>query len=185
MGVTNKHKMDEVAERLGILDPNDPRVLAEVERQLAVNERRVLVIGAHPNGSPIWLEKMGTEQQIIDYLKQAAQDGRLDYVCSVIVMEEGAEDSIADWLEFLDGEPIAIKPRQPAPMLQPPPPLPGIEDRLTRLQASYCLEKHSVWQILQSLTDEEVEQVFAGVLESMMQEGKPILGREVELCQQM
>ncbi len=35
-----KHMMDEVAARMGIQDPNDPRVQAEVERLLAEVEEK-------------------------------------------------------------------------------------------------------------------------------------------------
>jgi len=43
MGAT-KHLMDEVAARMEIDDPNDPRVLAEVNRLLSTRQRRTTVM---------------------------------------------------------------------------------------------------------------------------------------------
>jgi len=95
MGGT-KQMMDEVASRMEICDPNDPKVLAEVGRLLSLNERRLVVLETHPNSGGCWVGKLGTESEILQYLAQLAKDGTLDYVGGIVELKEKAEEEILE-----------------------------------------------------------------------------------------
>ncbi len=169
-----KHMMDEVAKRMEIKDPNDPKVQAEVERRLSINERRLLVVESHPNSGGFWVGRMGTEREIQEYLKQLVTDGTLDYVSAIAELKPGAGNEVTDWIEFDGAEPIKLRKRKPGHSIAGTPPLPGLEARLARIQSEAYGQRRSVWSILQALSDEEIAETFTQVLESILQEGRTL-----------
>jgi len=178
-----KHMMDVVAARMEISDPNDPKVLTEVKRLLSITKRRVAVIACHPNGGPLYIDKMGNEVEVFQFLKELEAKGFLDYVHSILVMAEQGEDEVGDWIEFKDGSPIRVKASPPRYPTNGTPPLPGLEARLAKIEADAYGEKHSVWSILQSLSDQEISELFSLTLESCLQEGRTLVIPEVAPCQ--
>ncbi len=169
-----KHMMDEVAKRMEIKDPNDPKVQAEVERRLSINERRLLVVESHPNSGGFWVGRMGTEREIQEYLKRLEIDGTLDYVFDIAELKPGAGNEATDWIEFDGAEPTKLQKRQPCHSTTGTPPLPGLEARLARIQSAAYGQRHSVWSILQALSDDEIAETFTQVLESILQEGRTL-----------
>ncbi len=174
MGGT-KQMMDEVASRMEICDPNDPKVLAEVGRLLSLDERRLVVLETHPNSGGCWVGKLGTEKEIIQYLAQLAKDGTLDYVGGIVELKEKAEEEILEWIEFEDFQPVRVHIRPPREHGGPTPPLPGLEKRLAGIEAEAYGVKKSVWSILQGMYDNEVEEFFSDALEGMLQSGRLLL----------
>lgn len=177
-----KHMMDEVAARMEIDDPNDPKVQAEVERLLSITNRRLVVLETHPNTGGCWFGKMGTAREVIAYLKEMAEKGSLAYVGGIVELKEGAKDEMLEWIELEDFQPVRVIVRPPGQTTNGTPPLPGLEARLARIQAEAYGQHHSVWSILQSLTDEEVAETFGKVLESVLQEGRTLVIPEVAPC---
>ena len=174
--------MDEVAQRMEIDDPNDPKVQAEVERLLSITKRRVAVISCHPNGGPLYIDKMGNEDEVFKFLKELEATGCLEYVHSILVMAEQGEDEVCDWLDFEDGQPLGVKASPPRHTTNGTPPLPGLEVRLAGIEAEAYGQHRSVWSILQALTDKEIAETFGEVLESVLQAGRLCLeseGRQV------
>ena len=167
-----KQMMDEVAQRMDISDPNDPKVLAEVGRLLSLNERRLVVMETHPNSGGCWVGKLGTEQEIIQYLAQLAKDGTLEYVGDIVELKEGAQAELLSWIELEDYQPIRVQVRPPREQSGPTPPLPGLEKRLAGLEAEAYGVKKSVWSILQGMSDEEIGDYFSDCLEGMLQSGR-------------
>jgi hypothetical protein len=177
-----KHLMDEVAARMEIDDPNDERVKAEVNRLLSITKRRVAVIACHPNGGPLYIDKMGDEDEVFQFLKELETKGFLDYVHSILVMAEQGEDEVGDWIEFEDGSPVRVKSQPPCHATNGTPPLPGLEARLAGLQVEAYGQHHSVWSILQALTDEEIAETFSEILETCLQQGRTLIIPEVDPC---
>ncbi len=174
MGRT-KAMMDEVASRMEISDPNDPRVLAEVGRLLSLDERRLIVLETHPNSGGCWVGKMGTETEILQYLAQLAKDGTLDYVGDILELKNGAQAELLSWIELEDFQPVKVHIRPPKPHSGPTPPLPGLEKRLAGIEAEAYGVKKSVWSILQGMYDQEIEDFFSDALEGMLQSGRAYL----------
>ncbi len=169
-----KHMMDEVAKRMEIKDPNDPKVQAEVERRLSINERRLLVVESHPNSGGFWVGRMGTEREIREYLKQLETNSTLDYVFAIAELKPGAGNEVTDWIEFDGVEPMRLRKRKPGYSITGTAPLPGLEARLARIQSEAYGQRRSVWSILQALSDEEIAETFTQVLESILQEGRTL-----------
>jgi hypothetical protein len=178
-----RHMMDEVAARMEIDDPNDPKVQAEVERLLSITNRRLVVLETHPNSGGMWFGKMGTESEIFAYLKKLKADGTLDYVYGIVELKDGAEDEACIWIQFDGSQPVKVNPWRPDVKLNGTPPLPGLEARLAKIEADAYGEKHSVWSILQSLSDQEISELFSVTLESCLQEGRTLVIPEVAPCQ--
>lgn len=175
-----KHMMDEVAVRMGIDDPNDERVKAECERLLSITDRRLVILESHPNMGGYWFGKMGTEAEMLAYLKEQEAEGTLDYVYAILELKEGAKEESDDWLEFEDGQPVGVKPRTPSGVTNGTPPLPGLEARLAKIEAKAYGQHHSLWSILQSLTDDEIAEAFSDLLETVLQEGRSLIIPEVK-----
>jgi len=169
-----KHMMDEVAKRLEIKDPNDPRVQAEVERRLSINDRRLVLVESHPNSGGFWIGRIGTEREIQEYLKQLEIDGTLDYVFAIAELKPGAGNEVTDWIEFDSTEPVKLQKRKPCHSITGPPPLPGLEARLATIQSAAYGQRHSVWSILLAFSDDEVAETFTQVLESILQEDRTL-----------
>lgn len=178
-----KHTMDEVAQNMGVYDPNDPKVLAEVDRLLHRDDRRLIVLETHPNSGGCWVGKLGTEREVIAYLKEMAEKGTLDYVGDILELKEKAEAEIQSWIEFEDYQPIRVAIRPPKDRVGPTPPLPGLEKRLAGLTAEAYGQKKSVWSILQGMYDGEIEEFFSDALEGMLQSGRLMPEVEVAECQ--
>ena len=178
-----KHMMDEVASRMEIDDPNDPKVQAEVARLLSITDRRLVLIESHPNSGGFWVGRVGTEREVLEYLKKAEAEGNLDYAFSLIELKKGAGDEITDWIEFDGTDPIKLLERTPGGTTNGTPPLPGLEARLAGIQAEAYGQHRSVWSILQSLTDDEVAETFSDLLETVLQEGRTLIIPEVQPCQ--
>jgi len=169
-----KRMAEDVARRMEIEDISDPRVLAEVDRQLSINHRRLVVIESHPNSGGFWTGKVGTEQEVLDYLKDADMKGHLDYVFCILEMKEGADHETSDWLE-LDGiEPIGLRKVKIGRSPEGTPPLPGLEKRLAGIEAEAYGQHRSVWSLLQAMTDEEIALTFSDTLEEMLQMGREL-----------
>lgn len=166
-----KRMMEEVAERMEIVDPNDPRVKAEVERLLSLNHRRLVVLESHPNSGGCWVGKVGTEPEIMDYLKKAEKEGNLDYVFALLELKEEAGDEVTDWLEFDGSEPLGMREVAIGRSPEGTPPLPGLEKRLAGIEAEGYGVKKSVWSLLQGMSDEEIGEYFSDCLEGMLQSG--------------
>lgn len=181
MGGT-KHLMDEVAKNMDISDPNDPKVLAEVGRLLSLDERRFVVLETHPNMGGCWIGKLGSASEVIQYLKEMATAGTLDYVGGILELKEKAEEEILKWIEFEDYQPIRVRIRPPAELTGPTPPLPGLEQRLAKLEVEAYGIKKSVWSLLQGMYDSEIEEVLSDAFESMLQADR-LLPQEGKPCQ--
>jgi len=181
MGGT-KAMMEEVAERMEVTDPNDPKVLAEVGRLLSLDERRLVVLETHPNSGGCWVGMLGTETEIIQYLKQLAIDGTLDYVGGIVDLKEGAHDEVLDWIEFEDYQPVRVHIRPPKEKSGPTPPLPGLEKRLAGIEAEAYGAKKSVWSLLEGMSDEEISEYFSDCLEGMLQSGRLLPPWEEKKC---
>jgi len=171
MGGT-KAMMDEVASRMDIYDPNDPRVLAEVGRLLSLDERRLIVLETHPNSGGCRCGMLGTEIEVIQYLKQMADEGTLDYVGGILELKPKAEEETLRWIEIEDCQPIRVQIRPPREHSGPTPPLPGLEKRLAGLEVEAYGIKKSVWSLLQGMYDNEIEEVLSDCLEGMLQSGR-------------
>jgi len=181
MGGT-KNMMGEVAERMDCDDINDPKVLAEVQRLLSLDERRLVVIATHPNLGGCWIAKLGTESEVMEYLHQQAKEGFLDYVGGIIELKEKAELELTDWIEFEEGEPVNVRISPPHEHTGPTPPLPGLEKRLAGIEASAYGTKQSVCSILSGMYDQQIEELFSSALEGMLQSGR-LLPKEAVSCQ--
>lgn len=168
-----KHLLDEVAARMEIDDPNDPRVGAEVERLLSIKQRRLIMLESHPNMGGFWVGRIGTERDIAEYLKDVESRRLLDYAFLILELREGAKNEVDDWIEFDEGEPIELKKFPPAGKLsmKGTPPLPGLEKRLSGIRCSAYGQDRSVWSILQACTDEQVAKVGNCLLEVALQGG--------------
>jgi len=177
-----KRLMEEVAERMEIDDPNDPKVLAEVGRLLSIDERRLVVMETHPNSGGCWVGKMGTETEILQYLAQLAKDGTLDYVGDILELKEGAQAELLSWIEFEDYQPVKVHIRPPQPHSGPTPPLPGLEKRLAGIEAVAYGAKKSVWSLLEGMSDEEISEYFSDCLEGMLQSGRLLPPWEEKKC---
>jgi len=171
MGAT-KRLMEEVAGRIANGDPNDPKVLAEVGRLLTLDERRLVVLETHPNSGGCWIGKLGSEGEVIRYLKELAKAGTLSYVGGILELKEKAEEEILQWIEFEEFEPIRVQIRPPREHSGPTPPLPGLEKRLANLEVEAYGIKKSVWSLLQGMDDSEIEEVLSDTLEGMLQAGR-------------
>ena len=171
MGGT-KAMMDEVAKDMDIYDPNDPKVLAEVGRLLSLDERRLIVLETHPNSGGYWIAKLGSESEVLQYLKELAEAGDLDYVGGIIELKEKAEEEILQWIVFEDYQPIRVCFRPPREHSGPTPPLPGLEKRLTNLEVEAYGIKKSAWSLLQGMYDSEIEEVLSDTLQAMLQAGR-------------
>lgn len=166
-----KRMAEAVAERLEIDDISDPRVLAEVERQLSVNHRRLVVIESHPNSGGFWTGKVGTEREVFEYLKAAEKSGQLDYVLTILELKEKAEHETSDWLKFEEYAPVAVRRVVIGKSPEGTPPLPGLEKRLAGIEAQAYGQKRTVWAMLQAMTDEEIAETFSDLLETLLQAG--------------
>lgn len=169
-----KRMAEEVAERMEIGDISDPRVLAEVDRLLSINLRRLVVIESHPNSGGFWTGKVGTERETLDYLRDAEKKGDLDYVFCILELKEKAGHETCDWLEFVDGEPDRVADIAIGRSPEGTPPLPGLEKRLAGIQADAYGQERSVWSLLQAMTDEEIALTFSDTLEEMLQAGREL-----------
>ena len=169
-----KRMAEDVARRMEIEDISDPRVLAEVDRQLSINHRRLVVIESHPNSGGFWTGKVGTEQEVLDYLKEAEKKGDLDYVFCILELKEKAEHETSDWIEFEDCEPDRVADIAIGGSPEGTPPLPGLEKRLAGIEAEACGQHRSVWSLLQAMTDEEIALTFSDTLEEMLQMGREL-----------
>ncbi len=167
-----KRLMEEVAERMEIDNPNDPKVLAEVGRLLSIDERRLVVMETHPNSGGCWVGMLGTETEILQYLAQLAKDGTLDYVGDILELKEGAQAELLSWIELEDWQPVRVHIQPPKPHSGPTPPLPGLEKRLAGIEAKAYGQKRSAWSLLQAMTDEEIALTFGDCLEGMLQSGR-------------
>lgn len=167
-----KRLAEEVAARMEIDDISDPRVLAEVDRQLSVNHRRLVVIESHPNIGGFWTGKVGTEREVFEYLKEAERSGHLDYVSIILELKERAEDETQGWLVFEEYQPVAVGKKSIGDRPEGTPPLPGLEKRLAGIQAHAYGATESVCSILQGMSDEEITVTFCDLLEGMLQSGK-------------
>jgi len=167
-----KRMMGEVATQMGIYDPNDPKVLAEVGRLLSLNDRRLVVLETHPNSGGCWVGKMGTETEILQYLVQLAKNGTLDYVGDIIELKEGAQAEVLSWIELEDCQPVRVRGVPPREHSGLTPPLPGLEKRLANLEVEAYGIKKSVWSLLQGMYDSEIEEVLSDALEAMLQAGR-------------
>jgi len=167
-----KRMAEEVAERMEVNDISDPRVIAEVERLLSLNHRRLLVVESHPNSGGFWTGKIGSEGEILQYLQKLEKDGTLDYVFAIAELKEGAGDEIAEWVE-LDGiELVGVRKVTIGGSEEGTPPLPGLEKRLAGIQAQAYGHHQSVWKLLQRMSDEEIGNYFSDCLEGMLQSGR-------------
>lgn len=169
-----KRMAEEVAERMEIDDPNDPKVLAEVGRLLSIDERRLVVMETHPNSGGCWVGKLGTETEILQYLAQLAKDGTLDYVGDIVELKEGAQAELLSWIELEDYQPVKVHSQPPKSDSGPTPPLPGLEKRLAGIEAEAYGQHKSVWSLLQAMTDEEIALTFSDTLEEMLQSGREL-----------
>ena len=167
-----KDMMDEVANRMEIDNVNDPRVEAEVNRLLSLGERRFVVLETHPNSGGCWVGKLGTEREVLEYLKDLEKKGQLDYVGGIVELKEDAHDEVLDWIKFEDYEPVGVTIRPPKEYSGPTPPLPGLEKRLAGIEAEAYGAKESAWSLLQGMSDEEVSEHFSDCLEGMLQSGR-------------
>ena len=178
-----KRLMEEVAERMEIDDPNDSRVKAEVERLLSINHRRLIVVESHPNSGGFWTGKIGTEQEVLQYLQKLEKDGNLDYIFAIAELKEGSDDEVADWIEFDGIEPIKLREVAIGSRPEGTPPLPGLEKRLAGIEADAYGLKKSAWSILQSLTDEEICEVLSDLLQGLLQMGRELPVWEKKKCE--
>jgi len=167
-----KHMKAEVAQRMEIPDENDPRVEAEVERLLSLHQRRLVLIESHPNSGGFWVGKVGTEVEILSYLKEQEDKGTLDYVFALLELKEEAGDEVIDWVEFDGTEPIQTREVDIGTSPQPTPPLPGLEKRLAGIQAQAYGYHQSVWKLLQKMSDQEIGEYFSDCFEGMLQSGR-------------
>jgi len=174
MGATVKRMMDEVASRMEIDDTNDPRVLEEVGRLLAISHRRLIVIESHPNSGGFWTGKVGTEQEVLDYLTDADMNGLLDYVFCILELKEKSDHETCDWLELDGNEPIGLRKVKIGRSPDGTPPLPGLEKRLAGIEADGYGQHRSVWSLLQAMTDEEIALTFSDTLQEMLQSGREL-----------
>jgi len=136
-------------------------------------ERRLAVMETHPNSGGMWVGKLGTESEVMEYLRQMAEEGNLAYVGSVIELKDGAEVETEDWLELEDCEAVGVKPRVVTDGHQPQP-LPGLERRLAGIESNAYGTKKSALAILGVLTDEEISLTLDEVLQDLLQEGREI-----------
>jgi len=171
MGGT-KRMMEEVAGNMGDYSPNDPAVLAEVGRLMNLDERRLVVLETHPNSGGCWIGKIGTESEVISYLKEMAVKGVLEYVGGIVELKEKAEEEIGQWIEFEEYQPIRVQVRPPHEHTGPTPPLPGLEKRLAHLEVEAYGLKKSAWSLLQGMYDNEIEEVLSDTLEAFIQSGR-------------
>ena len=177
-----KALIDEVAGRMEIEDVSDPRVQAEVDRLLSINHRRLVVIEAHPNSGVIWVGKVGTEREILDYLKAADTEHDLNYVFAILELKEKATIETDNWIEFDEAEPIGLRKVNIGSSPEGTPPLPGLEKRLAGIQAEAYGQHRSVWSLLQAMTDEEIALTFDDTLEEMLQTGRDLPKAGVAQC---
>lgn len=163
-----KRMAEEVARRMEIEDISDPRVLAEVDRQLSIDYRRLVVLESHPNIGGYWVGKVGNEREVLDYLRDTAKKGTLDYVFCIVELKEKAEHETNKWIDFQLGigvdEPKLRKVEIGGTVGTPP--LPGLEKRLAGIQAEAYGQHRSVWSLLQAMSDEEVALAFGDMLQS-------------------
>jgi len=61
---------------------------------------RYVLLESHPNSpTHCWVGKIGTRQEVEDYIRESVEKGEEDYLDSVIPLEEGAElEGIDGWL---------------------------------------------------------------------------------------
>jgi len=170
MGGT-KHLMDETAERLEIDDPNDPKVRAEVTRLLSIGERRLIVIESHPNSGGFWVGKLGSAREIKAYLLRLQKLGHIPFVFAILELKGSAENEYTNWISTNDYEDGEVLLNATMSTVEGTPPLPGLEKRLARITSNAYGKRRSVWSVLQGMTDVEVEQVFNGYLEDVLQRG--------------
>ena len=168
----SKRMMEEVAGNMGNYDPTDPKVLAEVGRLMNLDERRFVVLETHPNSGGCWIGKIGTESEVISYLKEMAVKGVLEYVGGIVELKEKAEEEIGQWIEFEEYQPIRVQVRPPHEHTGPTPPLPGLEKRLAHLEVEAYGLKKSAWSLLQGMYDNEIEEVLSDTLEAFIQSGR-------------
>jgi len=169
-----KRMLEEVAERMEIDDPNDPRVEAEANRLLSLGERRFVVLETHPNSGGCWVGKLGTGSEVLEYLKDLEKKGQLDYVGNIIELKEKADEETQDWLKLDDYQPVGVLVRPVFSSPEGTPPLPGLEKRLAGIEAEVYGQKRSVWSLLQAMTDEEIALSFGDVLEEVLQSGREL-----------
>lgn len=166
-----KQLMDETAQRMEIVDPNDPCVKAEVSRLLSVLERRLVVVESHPNSGGFWVGKVGTAREIGSYLQRVNRQGQLDYVFAILELKGAAKNEVGDWLEQDEDGPLGFRGVPVGHQDGGTPPLPGLEKRVARITSNAYGQRRSVWSILQGMTDVEIELVFNGYLEDVLQRG--------------
>lgn len=181
MGGT-KQLADEVAAKMGIPDPNDARVEAEVDRLLLLYEKRFVVLETHPNSGGTRVGKLGYGNEILAYLQEMEEEGCLNYVGSIVELREGASEEMLEWLEHEHAEWTGVRSHVLFKAPDGTPPLPGLEKRLAGIEVSAYGSRYKVQSILHGLSDEEIETVFADVLESMLQGGR-ISSKERPPCQ--
>lgn len=167
-----KRMLEEVAERMEIEDISDPRVLAEADRLLSVNHRRLVVIESHPNIGGFWTGMVGTEQEVLNYLRAADEKGTLDYTWLILELKAKADDETADWLRFDDSEVVGLRKVKIGRSTEGTPPLPGLEKRLAGIEVSAYGQHQSAWSLLQAMSEEEIAQVLSDTLEGMLQSGR-------------
>ena len=181
MGGT-KQLADEVAARMEIQDPNDPRVEAEVNRLLTLYERRFVVLETHPNSGGTRVGKLGSGSEILAYLKGMEEKGLLDYVGSIVELREKADEETLKWLDYDEGEWRGVRPHVAFRAPDGTPPLPGLEKRLAGIEVSAYGSRKKVQSILHVMSDQEIETVFADILETMLQGGR-LPSKERPPCQ--
>ncbi|GAF85531.1 unnamed protein product [marine sediment metagenome] len=175
MGGT-KQLADEVAAKMGIPDPNDSRVEAEVNRLLLLYEKRFVVLETHPNSGGTRVGKLGYGSEILAYLREMQEEGSLNYVGSIVELRENAYEETLEWLEYEHAEWTDVRSHVLFKAPDGTPPLPGLEKRLAGIEVSAYGSSYKVQSILHIMSDEEIETVFADLLESMLQ-GRPICQR--------
>jgi len=188
MGGT-KELADDVAAKMGIPDPSDARVEAEVDRLLLLYERRFVVLETHPNSGGTRVGKLGYGSEILAHLKGLEEEGLLDYVGSIVELKENAFEETLEWLDLEDAQSQTVHHQwtgvRSHVLFKAPdgtPPLPGLEKRLAGIEVSAYGSRYKAQSILHGLSDEEIETVFADILETLLQGGR-ISSKERLPCQ--
>ena len=53
------------------------------------NKKKYAVFETHPNMGGLWIGKIGTEEEILEYLRELEKSGNLDYVDFICELREG------------------------------------------------------------------------------------------------
>jgi hypothetical protein len=82
--------------------------MALERRKPEMKKEKYVVLASHPNGGPLWVDKVGTMDEINAYLKDMESRKILEYVNHIFVLADQAEDEVGEWLRFEDGAPVSV-----------------------------------------------------------------------------